>query len=97
MKKIVDAEIYWVPYSEGGRSSPIPLDIKYGPIIMFKGQEINEKLWSAEVYVVSDHDNGSSKIRLTYLSPEAPMQNLSRGRLFELFEGPRLVARGRIL
>ena len=97
MKKRVHAYVQWIPFSEGGRRSPIPLGMKYGPIIRFE-EEINRiEEWSAEIYVIRNDSDNTSLIELSYLVSKAPFHNLSTGKTFELFEGNRLVAKGTIL
>ena len=60
MKKRVHAHVQWIPFSEGGRRSPIPLDMKYGPIVRFE-EEINRiEEWTINdsyVYCSGNIDN----------------------------------------
>jgi len=97
MKKSVAAKIKWVSPEDGGKKNPFPIGVKYGPIILFEGQDMEKGSWSAEIYVIEHIGDFASKIQLSYLSPEAPFLYLKSGNKFKLYEGAKMIASGEIL
>jgi len=92
----MEASIKWLSHEQGGRQNPMPGNIKYRPIIVFPGIKTDGS-WSADI-VTGDLKNGyDALIDLSFLSPIAPFELLIPGAEFELYEGPRLVAKGNIL
>lgn len=96
------ALIEWLPKEDGGRSKPPPgvaspaysTEVRFigGPgwpageawsLVVTKRQELgSESRWLADVH---------------FLVQDAPQEYLEEGRRFELLEGSKCVARGRIL
>ena len=96
MKKVLIAEVKWIPKELGGRSVLPPIGGKYCPIIRFHEGETSKFYWSAEILCTDMDSNLISTIELSYLMDEAPFENLKIGNRFELYEGAVLVAEGKI-
>lgn len=97
MKKIVIAEVKWIPEELGGRSVLPPKGGKYCPIIRFNDTGNSRCDWSAEILCTGMDGNFISIIELSYLMDEAPFENLKLGNAFKLYEGAKLVAEGKVL
>lgn len=71
----------------------------YLPIARFRDEEENsDSAWSLAIEKFSEDGNELTWIAMvTYLSDQAPQQNLMLGNKFKLFEGPFLVATGEII
>lgn len=96
------ALIEWVPREDGGRSKP-PAGFAspaYSTVVRFIGGATrhSDEAWSL---VVTKRRELGSRYRwlaeVHYLFPDAPHESLEEGRSFELLEGNKCVARGRIL
>lgn len=96
MKKTVIAEVKWIPNELGGRLAP-PISEKYCPIIHFEGVDNTNVTWSLEILCTESDDNLNSIVELTYLSENAPFENLKLGNKFKLYEGAKIVAEGKII
>ena len=97
MKKYVNANLDWITPECGGRKNPVKNQVKYCPIIVFKNKLIENSNWSAEIYCEVKIEKYRSKIRLSFLSDDAPFEFLHTGTEFDLFEGSMHVARGIII
>lgn len=62
MKKVVIAEVKWIPKELGGRSVLPPIDGKYCPIIRFHEGETSKFYWSAEILCTEIDSNLISTI-----------------------------------
>ena len=91
------AKVFWVPSESGGRKS-LPFGDKYAPFIVDKGQSLRtqKELWSVFVSNKAIVDKHTTIACLHYLSEEAP-NKLVLGYEFDLYEGPKKVATGRIV
>ena len=96
-KKSVRASICWIPYEEGGRSSPPPAGTRYCPLVYFVDVEEPSNTWSADFVCTESNENNCSIVDFSYLVDDAPIQNLDSGKRFSLYEGLNLVANGEIL
>jgi len=101
MRRQVNVEIYWFTQAEGGRKDP-PTGSTYSTVAKFDAIKDRwpEEAWS--VVIKFDLLAGSDKInetsgKLRFLSEEAPINLLYPGSKFELFEGKRRVAMGKVL
>lgn len=104
------AEIRWILASEGGRQS-LPSGVgepPYSPIVRLLDPdepEIDGAIWSLTVRKLegvddeSEGNDGEAEwlAEIAYRDDAAPHESLTTGRRFELYEGARCVARGRIL
>jgi len=97
MKKTIIAKVKWIPKELGGRSVLPPIGGKYCPIIRFNDAGSSRCDWSAEILCTGMDSNFISIIELSYLSDEAPLENLKTGNDFRLYEGAILVAEGKII
>ncbi len=97
------AYIEWIPWHLGGRMSP-PSGIgspPYSTIVRFADSSDPRPPhdgWSLVIEKVNSCATLYEWIAdVRYLVEEAPQCNLIQGREFELYEGKKCVARGRIL
>ena len=97
------AVIEWIPKEQGGRSRP-PAGVgspPYAPVVRFTEPEEPWPPPIAWTLVVEKDEALSGPLRwisdVRFLVEDAPHEALRSGRRFELYEGPRCVARGRIL
>lgn len=97
MKVWVSAKIEWLSVENGGRKTPMAVNIRYCPIIRFLGSEQCNGSWSADIFVQSNENHNTSNAKLSFLSEDAPFELLQEGAAFELFEGIREVATGTII
>ena len=88
-----NAIIKWFPEEEGGRKTIMPAGMRYCPIIVLDNKQSDTTLWSAAVFNISLNDR-ITKSRVTYLSNDAPMEDLVSGATFSLFESGTKVATG---
>lgn len=97
------ALIEWIPKERGGRTKP-PTGVGspcYSTVVRFvDGVESwpADEAWS--LVVVKQREIGSEYHWLAevhFLVPEAPHETIREGRTFELREGDKTVARGRII
>lgn len=100
MKHTVKADIFWVPADAGGRKAP-PTGPRYSTVARFKSDKANqnEEAWSiiAEFLPQQNQQTSCTLANIRFLAPNAPADLLSFGNQFELLEGPRVVARGKII
>jgi hypothetical protein len=96
------AKIQWKRSQDGGRTSP-PLGIgspSYATLVKFSD---GRSPWSLGTWslVVEKNPNQSTDYewiaKVHFLVPEAPHHELTPGRDFELYEGKKCVATGRLL
>ena len=92
----VKAEINWTPESEGGRKKVMPVDMRYCPVMVAKPLEITGSTWSVAI-INKSIDGLFSTADLSFMSPDAPHETLTVGLEFDLYEGPNLVASGKII
>ncbi|MGE3468398.1 MAG: hypothetical protein AB7J13_15870, partial [Pyrinomonadaceae bacterium] len=91
--------IHWLSESEGGRLSP-PRGSRYVTVARFldEKEKYPKEAWSL---VVENIDvlgsDGPSMADVRFLVDDAPDYLLHEGSLFELFEGRKMVAKGKIL
>jgi hypothetical protein len=92
MKKFMKAKIKWTPKKDGGKVRPIPVSMRYCPILVFdEGQTGN--LWSGEIYNL-EVKGYSSIAKVSFLREEAPFDLIQVGAKFCLYEGHRVMAQG---
>ncbi len=96
MKIWMKANVYWIPYEQGGRKKHLPSNTRYCPIIVFPEIEM-DSTWSADILTNSINDENESLIDISFLAPEAPFELLKPGAKFELYEGSKLVAKGMMI
>ena len=95
MNKTVLVNLTWTPEAEGGRRHVFPVGMRYYPIAVVEGSENLGSLWSSSV--TNTQVLGRETVaELSYLVDEAPHQLLQPGKSVLLYEGPRIVAEGRI-
>jgi len=96
-----NAIVEWIPQAEGGRSKP-PLGVgihPYAPEVRFLDDPWppTGASWSL---VIVKREQSSTNARwnadVNFLVDEAPHDSLTEGREFELYEGNKCVARGKI-
>ncbi len=97
MRAVID----WIPEDRGGRRI-LPTGIGptiYSPVVRFMDEPWpGEIAWSFAVVKVQAWDNSRRWLAdVAYRVEHAPHDQLREGREFELYEGPRCVARGRTL
>lgn len=94
----VDAAIHWLTPEEGGRAVP-PIEGRYATIVRFEDDETwPEQKWTLVVRIAAEEGAKRRMIgSVGFLVEAAPHHVLRPGGAFELFEGARLVARGKIL
>lgn len=101
------AEIRWIPASEGGRQNP-PEGVgepPYVPTVRLLGgdeREDDEIAWSLVIRKLEAGDDEGEEeaewlAEIAFLVDAAPHDALTTGRRFELYEGARRVALGKIL
>ena len=89
------AKITWLKPIEGGRVSKIPFNtIKYAPIIRFNGCIGN---WSLIVNNFREISSYVTLAKIQYSNVDKAPDNLVGGLNFELYEGHKKVAVGKIL
>ena len=95
------ALIEWIPKEEGGRSKP-PLGVgypSYSTVVHFIDEPWPHATGSWSLVVVKNEPL-STEFRwiadVHFLVEDAPHDSLRDGREFELYEGKKCVARGRI-
>jgi hypothetical protein len=97
------AEIRWVPSCEGGRErlASGSGEPHYAPIVrLLDPDEVGPApvIWSLAVRKLEEvEDSDEWLAEIAYLMPEAPHEELTIGRRFELYEGARCVATGVVL
>ncbi len=99
MKKQVEAKLEWIRPEEGGRSMPPP-GPKYSTVARFECQKEHwlKEAWSLVVEFIEQPDcSFSHRVKVSFLSEEAPAGLLAKGSIFELMEGSHAVARGTVL
>lgn len=96
------ALIEWIPKDLGGRTKP-PLGVgspPYSTVIHFVDEPWPHVEGSWSLVVVKD-ESQSTEFKwiadVHFRVEEAPHDSLHEGRIFELYEGNKCVARGRIL
>lgn len=98
MKKVVKAQITWITQENGGRNKPPLPGTQYCPIVIFDDMEQNKnEFWSADFICTEIDDKMNSIVDFTFLVEDAPMDYLVKGNKFELFEGNKKVASGKII
>lgn len=96
-KKYVKAVIEWIRKEHGGRSKVPPVGTRYCPIINILNETEEGFSWSADITIEQYVTQYSCYVSLKYLSEQAPYNKLKNGEEFELYEGERLVAKGKII
>lgn len=97
MNKKFTAKITWIKPNDGGRTV-LPQGDKYAPIIIKHNEEFSDQneFWSLFVNNKTVIDEFTTIAEVYYLSEKAPL-NLFSGFQFDLYEGPKKVAEGKIL
>ncbi len=95
------ALIDWISKAEGGRRR-LPSGVgepPYSPEVRFLDDPWPAEIgWSFAVRKVSELDYPRRWLaEVAYRMPEAPGERLQEGREFELYEGKKCVARGRLV
>jgi len=95
--KTARAFIHWVPEDQGGRRLP-PSGPDYSTLVRFVPDAWPPaEAWSLVVHKIRCIDSPDCwLVDVRFLVPEAPQDKLVSGRDFELYEGWKRVARGRI-
>jgi hypothetical protein len=99
MDKVMKAKVDWVPIEEGGRQSP-PSGPRYITVARFEDDKDKypEEAWSLVLeFSDSANDPRSVVADVKFLAEGAPVELLHEGSKFELYEGHRLVATGKVL
>ena len=97
-KKVFVAEITWLTKEQGGRTGGIPMKApKYAPLIAIDGKNVfNGSSWSVICYSFERAETNKTKAFIRFLNAEKAPDILRQGVLFELFEGARKVADGKV-
>lgn len=92
------AKIEWLSEEEGGRNNPPP-GPRYITVARFEAEKDKypNEAWSLVLEFASNNNSQQIIADVNFLVQDAPAHLLSRGSLFELYEGRVLVGRGRIL
>lgn len=97
MNRKVIAELCWLTASEGGRARPPP-GPKYSTVARFDSSKPEDDAWSLSITFIDPPDAlHAHRVEAVFLSDEAPDHLLSAGSSFDLIEGMRTVARGKVL
>ena len=94
------ASIHWIPFADGGRRAPPP-GPTYSSVARFTALADcwPQEAWSVVLGITEPADNeGRMTATIRMLASEAaPGGLLDAGSTFDLFEGSRCVAHGRVL
>jgi hypothetical protein len=96
MKRV---KIHWLAQIEGGRVAP-PSGPRYSTVCRFAEDLAAwpEVAWSLVLEELTPPgSDGTAFADVRFLSPEAPLDLLHPGAVFELYEGRHCVARGEVL
>jgi hypothetical protein len=96
------AEIRWIPADEGGRVRPPEVGgPSYAPTVRLLDSdepEVDETMWSLVVRKLEEGEDECEWLaEIAFALDSAPHEALTTGRRFELYEGARCVAVGRVL
>src|SRR5262245_57834680 len=93
------ASITWIPEVEGGRAKPPYGGDRYVTIVRFdQDQSWPEQAWSLVLELQPGETKGlKTEGTIYFLVEQAPHHLLRPGQEFGLYEGRRLVARGRVV
>lgn len=105
-----NAIIEWLSHEEGGRRNAMPVEVpcRYCAVVLFpESGELrpnensnvwpNDTSWSLVVELIEAPGPLTWHAKVRFLVEAAPHHFLDKYTAFELFEGRKLVARGRIL
>jgi hypothetical protein len=95
MKNVMEANLQWRKSEEGGRQSPPP-GPRYSSVAWFEDQKESwrKEAWSLVIEIAEPPDDSlSHRVRVSFLA-DGPDELLRPGRVFELMEGRRAVAKG---
>lgn len=98
MPQKIKAELHWLKPEEGGRRQ-LPSGPKYVTVARFAGQEKTwtKETWSLVVEFIEAPDKAfDHRVHVSFLA-NGPAEYLQTGKTFELMEGAKPVAHGRIL
>ena len=93
------AKICWVLADKGGRKKP-PTGPRYSTVARFpeQGGDWSKQAWSIVAnFTAPPDEDGCVMAEVGFLSDTAPQHLLKSGATFELMEGPRVVAKAKIL
>ena len=93
---VYEATLVWASPENGGRRGPIPMENnKYAPLIGIKGQmTFYGCAWSMICYNYEETSEFTTRAYLRFLNYEKAPNILSKGTVFELYEGNKKVASG---
>lgn len=93
---VYEATLVWTTPEKGGRKGPVPMENnKYAPLIGIKDQMIfNGCAWSIICYNYEETSEFATRAYLRFLNYEKAPNILSKGTVFELYEGKKKVAGG---
>ena len=98
MKMKVEATLQWIRPEDGGRQM-LPLGPKYSTVARFESQKEPwlKEAWSLVIEFAEQPDASlSHQVKVGFLVDDAPNQFLAEGNAFELMEGSRVVAKGKV-
>jgi hypothetical protein len=98
MSTTVEARLRWLSSREGGREA-LPMGPTYSTVARFDNQQETwpKEAWSLVIQFVDPPDKTRShRVRVRFLA-DGPEELLRPPRTFELFEGQKVVARGRFI
>ena len=97
--KVFDVIIEWFSKDEGGRVDSIPFKkMRYAPHIGINGERvINGSGWSVLCYVYEHLESLKTKAYIRFLNIDDAPDILSVGMNFDLFEGSKKIAIGKIV
>ena len=93
------AKLYWIPKNEGGRGSTPDMSPYRSPVRFLNTSTPPDGVtWDLKVEKISNCASPNEyEVYVSFSNPEGPHQILVAGVEFELYEGHKTVARGRIL
>lgn len=97
--KVFDVIIEWFSKDEGGRVDSIPFKkMRYAPHIGINGERvINGSGWSVLCYVYEHLEPLKTKAYIRFLNTDDAPDILTVGMNFDLFEGSKKIAIGKIV
>lgn len=95
MTRMAQVKLHWLPREQGGRQV-LPSGSRYVTVARFYNARI-ETDWSLVVDFEPTASGSCDRANVKLLSPEAPAELLNHGNHFDLLEGSRVVAKGKVL
>ncbi len=94
MKKYFVAQIYWIPYEQGGRKKAPLEGTRYSPLIQFLQETCFEE-WSIDF--ICPNFEKTNIIEFKFLADDAPYEILQINMIYGIYEGSKKVAQIKII